>query len=263
MKELLARPGFLGTHAAMGADISFLLAVVFTVIFLIGWYFAKKRQGSRHHTVVLWGMVSMLVYFTGYYQIRGLGVLAAEGREGFGGPDWVYSYLFKPTLTIHVLLVSIGIIMAVYMIILGFRASDKVEGKWLLREGSDLRVSGRNFYKYLLIILAVMALITVIRCSNRSCVTVYVVGYLIIAAVFFLVLSGKACREVSSRRRGKASPAGQGHDGDVPHRPYNQHGYLRASICLLHAGRRRPLQVVRTHCWGGLLPKRKFICHLC
>jgi len=186
MKELLARPGFLGTHATMGADISFLLAAVFTVIFLIGWYFAKKRQGSRHHTVVLWGMVSMLVYFTGYYRIRGLGVLVAEGREGFGGPDWVYSYVFKPTLTIHVLLVSIGIIMAVYMIVLGFRASYKVDGKWLLREGSDLRVSRRDFYKYLLIILAVTALIAVIRCGNTRCAAVYVIGYLIIAAVFFL-----------------------------------------------------------------------------
>ncbi|MFQ5431441.1 MAG: DUF420 domain-containing protein [Nitrospinota bacterium] len=186
MKDLLGRPGFLGTHATLGADVSFLLAVVFTFLFLIGWYFAKKRQGSRHHTIVLWGMVSMLIYFTGYYQIRGLGVLVSEGREGFGGPDWVYSYVFKPTLTIHILLVSIGIIMAVYMIVLGFRASYKIEGKWQLREGSDLRISERNFYKYLLIILAVLALITVIRCGNSRCATVYVIGYLIIAAVFFL-----------------------------------------------------------------------------
>ena len=186
MKEFLSRPGFLGTHAALGADVSFLLAVLFTIIFLIGWHFAKKRRGSRHHTVVLWGMVSMLVYFTGYYQIRGLGALAAEGREGFGGPDWIYSYVFKPTLTIHVLLVSIGISMAVYMIVLGFRASYKVDGKWLLREGSDLRVSGRNFYKYLLIILAAMSLIAVIRCGGTGCAAVYAVGYLIIAAVFFL-----------------------------------------------------------------------------
>ena len=187
MKEFLARPGFLGTHATFGADLSFILAVAFTVIFLIGWYFAKKRDGSWHHTVVLWGMVSMLVYFTGYYQLRGLGgILAAEGREGFGGPDWVYSYIFKPTLTIHVLLVTFGIILAVYMIVLGFRAAYKVEGKWLLREGSDLRVSERSFYKYLLIILGVMAIIAAVRCSSRGCLTVYVVGYLIIAAVFFL-----------------------------------------------------------------------------
>jgi len=186
MKELLHRPGFLGTHATLGADLSFFLAVVFTVIFLIGWYLAKKRQGSRHHTVVLWGMVSMLVYFTGYYQIRGLGVLAAEGGEGFGGPDWVYSYIFKPTLAIHILLVTLGIIMAVYMIVLGFRASYKIEGRWLLREGSELRIPDRKFYKYLLIILAVTAAITVVRCGSTRCATVYVIGYLIVAAVFFL-----------------------------------------------------------------------------
>ena len=186
MKESLARPGFLGTHATLGADVSFILAVVFTVIFLVGWHFAKKRQGSRHHSVVLWGMVSMLVYFVGYYQMRGLGVLALEGKEGFGGPDWVYSYIFKPMLTVHILLVTFGIILAIYMIVLGFRAAYKVEGKWLLREGSDLKVSERSFYRYLLIILAVMALIAVIRCGNTRCATVYVIGYLIIAAVFFL-----------------------------------------------------------------------------
>ena len=37
MKELLARPGFLGTAATLGADLSQLMALLFTGLFIIGW----------------------------------------------------------------------------------------------------------------------------------------------------------------------------------------------------------------------------------
>ena len=95
----------------------------------------RKHLGNKHHSLVLWGMQAMLVYFLSYYLIRRLGVLAIEGKEGFGGSDWLYVYIFSPILTIHVLLVSIGLVMTVYMIILGFRASFKEKGKRLLKGG--------------------------------------------------------------------------------------------------------------------------------
>ena len=104
MKELLNQPGFLPTHGTFGADISFLMAIAFTVLFIIGWRMAKKRQGDSHHVLVLWAMVSMIVYFTVYYLARGLGALATEGKEGFGGPEWVYQYVFSPFLTFNTLL---------------------------------------------------------------------------------------------------------------------------------------------------------------
>jgi uncharacterized membrane protein YozB (DUF420 family) len=95
METLLAEPGFLAPSGTIGADVSYILAVVFTVLFLIAWGMAKKAQGTRHHKLILVSMVSMIVYFVGYYYARSLGVLSFEGREGFGGPDDVYENVYS------------------------------------------------------------------------------------------------------------------------------------------------------------------------
>ena len=135
MKELLARPGFLGTAATLGADLSQLMALLFTGLFIFGWIQARKKRGNAHHWLVLGGMVAMLSFFTSYYLFRQLGVLAFEGKEGFGGSDFMYHRVFIPILTVHILLVIFGLIMAVYMIILGFRAQQVVGGNRQLRPG--------------------------------------------------------------------------------------------------------------------------------
>jgi len=135
MKELLAQPGFLGTAATLGADLSQLMALLFTGLFIIGWIQARKKLGNAHHWLVLGGMVAMLGFFTSYYLFRQLGVLAFEGKEGFGGSDFMYHRVFIPILTVHILLVIFGLIMAVYMIILGFRAQQVVGVNRQLRPG--------------------------------------------------------------------------------------------------------------------------------
>jgi len=139
MKELLTQPGFLGTAATLGGDLSQLMAMLFTTLFIIGWVQARKKLGSVHHWLVLGGMVAMLGFFTSYYLFRQLGVLAFEGKEGFGGSDFMYHLVFIPILTVHIILVIIGLIMAIYMIILGFRAQQVIGGKRDLRSG-DLKV---------------------------------------------------------------------------------------------------------------------------
>ena len=106
MKTLLEQPGFLAPSGTIGADVSYLLALVFTILFLVSWVMAKKGQGTRHHKLALVSMVSMIVYFCAYYYARQLGVLSFEGREGFGGPDEVYENVFVPVLTIHLIPVS-------------------------------------------------------------------------------------------------------------------------------------------------------------
>ena len=133
MTEWLKQPGFLGTHATMGADLSQLMATVFTVLFVIGWLQARQRKGHAHHWLMLSGMLAMLAFFTSYYLFRSLGVLAFEGKEGFGGSEALYHNVFIPLLTFHITLVVIGIVMAVYMIVLGFRSQAIVEGKRMLR----------------------------------------------------------------------------------------------------------------------------------
>jgi uncharacterized membrane protein YozB (DUF420 family) len=150
MKELLARPGFLGTAATLGADLSQLMAMLFTGLFIIGWIQARKRLGNTHHWLVLGGMVAMLGFFTTYYLFRQLGVLAFEGKEGFGGSDFMYHNIFIPILTVHIFLVIVGLIMAVYMIVLGFRAQLRRDGKRELRSG-ELKVTKEKLTKIFLL----------------------------------------------------------------------------------------------------------------
>ena len=108
----------------------------------------------------------MFSYFTVYYLARSLGVLAIEGKEGFGGSDWMYTYIFTPVITTHVLLVSIGLIMAVYMIILGFRVSAFKEGERTLKT-DQLKMSSKGLFKLAAGSFAALALIALIRC--RTC----------------------------------------------------------------------------------------------
>jgi uncharacterized membrane protein YozB (DUF420 family) len=185
MKEILARPGFLGTYGTIGADLSFVMAVLFTILFVIGWRAARKRHGNAHHWIVLGAALTMVAYFTSYYLIRSLGVLAIEGREGFGGPDWLYAYVFRPLLTAHILFVSVGLVMTVYMIVLGFRASVKERGNRILL-GGELRLNKRKYYLALAATLAVPGIYGVIRCVTLRCAAVYGAGLLLILAAFAL-----------------------------------------------------------------------------
>lgn len=134
MLDWLKQPGFLGTHATIGADVSQLMATLFTGLFVIGWVQAKRRQANRHHWLMLGGMVAMLAFFTSYYLFRQLGVLAVEGKEGFGGSQALYDHVFIPLLTLHIILVVIGLVMAIYMIVLGFRAQAFIDGKRVLKD---------------------------------------------------------------------------------------------------------------------------------
>ncbi len=134
MTEWLKAPGFAGTHATMGADVSQFMATFFTVLFIVGWFHAKNGKGTGHHWMMLGGMVAMLAFFTSYYLFRQLGVLAFEGKVGFGGPQALYDNVFIPLLTFHICLVVIGLIMAIYMIVLGFRSQTFIEGQRKLKD---------------------------------------------------------------------------------------------------------------------------------
>jgi len=144
MQEFLKKPGFMVPSGTMGADLSYLLAVIFTVLFLIAWWMAKKGQGTRHHKLIFISMVSMVVYFVAYYYARSLGVLSLEGKEGFGGPPEIYDSIFLPVLTIHLTLVTLGLILTFYMIWEGFRACDKTGKDYVLRSGK-MKVDPKKF----------------------------------------------------------------------------------------------------------------------
>jgi len=117
-----------------------------------------------------------------------LGVLAFEGRTGFGGSDFLYYQVFIPLLTFHITLVTIGLVMAVYMIVLGFRAQRIVGGNRELRSG-ELKVAKEKLTKVFLISGAVLLVLYVTSgvvfgtgfTLRRS--IVYVAGALVVGLV--------------------------------------------------------------------------------
>jgi uncharacterized membrane protein YozB (DUF420 family) len=189
VKTLLEQPGFLAPSGTIGADVSYLLALVFTILFLIAWRMAKKAQGTRHHKLILVSMVAMMVYFVAYYYARSLGVLSFEGREGFGGPNDVYENIFIPVLTTHLILVTLGMILAFYMIPQGFRASDKSGGEYRLKSG-ELKMKPRTFKLVLFTIVGcwalVQALLLAVRQSPFGASVAYGLMFLTVALVVSL-----------------------------------------------------------------------------
>ena len=189
MKELLEQPGFLAPSGTFGADLSYLLAVIFTVMFLIAWVLAKKGMGTQHHNLIFLSMVSMLIYFIGYYYARQLGVLTLEGKEGFGGPQDIYDNIFIPTLTTHLILVCLGLILSIYMIFQGFRACDKIEGNYILQR-RELIADPKIFKSTMIIIGGIWAgnqlVITFIRDKSFAASLAWAIIFGIIALVVYL-----------------------------------------------------------------------------
>ena len=189
MKALLAQPGFLAPSGTFGADLSYLLAVLFTVMFLFAWGLAKKGLGTQHHKLIFVSMVSMLIYFIGYYYARQLGVLTLEGKEGFGGPLDVYENIFLPTLTTHLVLVCLGLILSIYMIFQGFRACDKIEGNYIL-QSRELRSNPKTFRYTMAILGGVWAanqlILIFIRHKSFAASLVWAIIFGVIALVIYL-----------------------------------------------------------------------------
>ena len=185
MQEFLKKPGFMVQSGTMGADLSYLLAVVFTVLFLIAWWMAKKGQGTRHHKLALVSMISLVTYFVAYYYAKGLGVLSAEGKEGFGGPPEVYDSVFLPILTTHLILVTLGLILAPYMIVEGYRACDKVNRDYVLRS-RELKADPKKFIRiwlWLLGLWGVAEILCLIAGKSWQSQLAYFLIFLTIAGV--------------------------------------------------------------------------------
>jgi uncharacterized membrane protein YozB (DUF420 family) len=190
--DWLKEPGFLGTHATTGADLSQLMATLFTTLFVVGWFQARKRQADAHHWLMLGGMISMLSFFIAYYLFRQLGVLAFEGKEGFGGSQSLYDYVFIPVLTLHIILVIIGLIMAVYMIVLGFRAQQFMAGARSLRESRLLttwKKIGIIFGVIAVVVLGLFASRVVTAGFSMRKLEVYVIFLALVAFVFAIEMT--------------------------------------------------------------------------
>jgi len=172
MSEWLREPGFAGTHATMGADVSQLMATFFTALFVLGWIQARKGKADTHHWLMLGGMVAMLAF---------------EGKEGFGGSQSLYDHVFVPILTLHIILVILGLIMAIYMIVLGFRAQSREGGRRILKDAllqTSWKRVGIYFGGFTAAVLALFAMRVGAAGFSMGKLSVYL-GLLVIAGIVF------------------------------------------------------------------------------
>ena len=189
MAEWLREPGFAGTHATMGAHLSQLMATFFTALFIVGWFQAKGGKGTGHHWLMLGGMVAMLAFFTSYYLFRQLGVLAFEGKEGFGGSQELYNNVFIPLLTFHIILVVIGLVMAIYMMVLGFRSQAFVDGQRKLKDAllqTTWRKIGIIFSGIVVVVLLLFVSRGLTSGFSMGKLSVYL-GLLILIGIVFVI----------------------------------------------------------------------------
>lgn len=132
MTDLLNKPGILGSSANLGADISYLFAVLFMGLFILSWYQAYRHRANLHHWMILVSMVTMIGYFIWYYEVRRLGAMAFEENLGFHGPPQLLTYVVKPVFWVHFAAVLLALILSLYMLANGFRSAERVLGKWTL-----------------------------------------------------------------------------------------------------------------------------------
>jgi len=203
MTDRLKDPGFFGTQATMAADLSQLLATLFPALFVVGWFQARRHKGHHHHWLMLTGMVAMLSFFTSYYLFRQLGTLALEGKEGFGGSQVLYDHVFVPLLSVHIALVVIGLVLATYLIVLGFRAQTLVGGRRMLRDDPLVTSAARAGLAFAIVAGAVALLFvaqTVVDGFSERKLAVYVGLLLLIAVGFVLAIGVQRIWPVASQR---------------------------------------------------------------
>jgi uncharacterized membrane protein YozB (DUF420 family) len=104
----------------------------------------------------------------------------------------LYDYVFIPVLTVHIILVIIGLVMAVYMIVLGFRSQQFLNGARLL-SGNLLQTSWKKVSLIFISLTAVVALLFGTRVMSAGFsmrkLEVYL-SLLILVAIVFAVEMG-------------------------------------------------------------------------
>jgi uncharacterized membrane protein YozB (DUF420 family) len=173
MKELLVQPGFLSPYGSMGVDITYLIAMLAAAMFLLGWRKASGGNGAGHRLMMISASVLMLGYFFIYYLFRNLGGIMAEGKLGFGGPDWMAENILMPLLMVHLLLVVLVFVFIPYQLWLGRRAAKRSDNTLSLSEAPVVMKKSvwlRIFLPFTALFLAV----GFFRCESGHCWLFYV-----------------------------------------------------------------------------------------
>ena len=116
----------------MGADISLILVVIFTSMFIYSGYLARQGEGMAHRRMVFGSMIAMIGYFIYYYKIRQLGYISFADQSGMKGEGSIRAMLFGPVLILHFSVVCLSTFASFYTVTSGFRGAAIHEGRLVL-----------------------------------------------------------------------------------------------------------------------------------
>ena len=168
MKEFLVQPGFLSLHGSMAVDITYLIAMLATAMFLLGWRKARNGDGTGHRLMMISASVLMLGYFFVYYLFRNLGGMMAEGKLGFNGPDWVAENILMPLLAVHLILVVLVFVLIPYQLWLGHHSA-KRSGNGLSLSNAPVIMKKSVWLRVFLPFTALFLAVGLFRCNSGHC----------------------------------------------------------------------------------------------
>ncbi len=116
--------GVYGTKASLYSDISLTLEILVTIMFLSGYYFARKRNFNLHPKFMVSAFL-LDVAFLVSYMIKSL----IEGRTEFTGPQNIYKLVYLPTVIFHSLISIVVLALAGFMVYNGLSNFDRKEKK--------------------------------------------------------------------------------------------------------------------------------------
>jgi hypothetical protein len=92
----------------------------------------------------------------------------AEGKLGFGGPDWVAENILAPLLTVHLALVVLVFVLVPYQLWLGRRASARPDHALSLSE-APLAMKKSVWLRVLLPFSLLFLAVGLFRCESGHC----------------------------------------------------------------------------------------------
>jgi len=173
MKEFLVQPGFLSPYGSMGVDITYLIAMLATAMFVLAWRKARNGDGAGHRLMMISASVLMLGYFFFYYLFRNLGGMMAEGKLGFGGPEWMAESILMPLLMVHLLLVLLVFVFIPYQLWLGRRSAMQSRNTLSLSE-APVAMRKSVWLRVFLPFMALFLAVGLFRCVSGHCWLFYV-----------------------------------------------------------------------------------------
>lgn len=139
--------GFLGSRASSLSDVSLVLLVAAAVLITLAWRSAVRRDGTRHHALMILGVATAWFFFLTYMANRLYHIASGTPVADFGGPAAWRRAWWIPLIVVHSSAATIVLLWSLAQVWSGYRRARKSEGRWRMSANDRPRhaATGRGF----------------------------------------------------------------------------------------------------------------------